>query len=116
MATGDCYEAAVEFMRTECGTRDLDMCSFILVQAEVQGQGALAHTTFGHAWVLDPEVDMVFDYSNGRQLVLPKAVYYRLGHVDELDNIHEYTWVAAVQQMLRTRHYGPWELVTRSGL
>jgi GNAT superfamily N-acetyltransferase len=113
---GDCYEAAVNFMRTECGLSDLDLCSFVLVQGEVQGQGPLAHTTFGHAWVLDPETDTVFDYSNGRQLIMPKPAYYRLGHIDELDNVYEYTWEEAVKQMLRTQVYGPWELVTRSGL
>lgn len=103
-------------MRTECGGTDPDLCPFILVQAEVQGQGPLAGKTFGHAWVLDPAVNVVFDYSNGRQVVMPKDVYYKLGHVAELDNIYEYTWEEAMIQMLRTQHYGPWELVTRSGL
>jgi hypothetical protein len=113
---GDCYEAAVNFVRSECGTRDLDGCPFMIVQAEVRGQGPLAGKTFGHAWALDPESELVYDYSNGRRLVLPQGIYYAIANVHELDNIYEYTWEAAVKQMLRTRHYGPWELVTRSGL
>lgn len=115
-ATGDCYEAAVRFVKEACLGQDPDLCPYLIVQAEVRGQGALEGKTFGHAWVVDPRTNTVIDRSNGRDLRLPLSLYYAIGGVYDLDNGYEYTWREAMVWMLRTKHYGPWELVTRSGL
>lgn len=114
-AKGDCYEAAVQFVKDACLGRDPDLCPYVIVQAEVRGQGPLEGKTFGHSWVVD-ENNYVIDRSNGRNLYLPKPLYYSVGGVYALDNIYQYTWREAMIQMVRHRHYGPWELVTRSGL
>ncbi len=108
---GDCYEAAGKYMMDNC----MFGCSnMILVHGEVMGQGALAGTTFGHAWVLNGGT--VVDMSNGRNLQLPQEVYYALGQVDRIGNIYEYTWEEARQLIVDFEHWGPWDLETSSGL
>lgn len=111
-ARGDCYEAAGRYM--------MDMCLFnpqsnlILVHGEVAGQGPLEGVTFGHGWVLDG--DMVIDKSNGKDLRLPKALYYNAGQIDRIGNLHMYTWEEARKKILQHNHWGPWDLKTATGL
>ena len=107
-ATGDCYEAAGRYIMDNYDP------NLRLVHGEVAGQGPLEGTTFGHAWILDG--DMVIDRSNGRDIRVPKVVYYAMGAVDQINNVHEYTQKQALQQMVRHEHFGPWDLKTRSGL
>ena len=110
-ATGDCYEAAGKYMLEEC----LQGCANLrLVHAEVMGQGPLEGVTYGHAFVVDGV--MVIDRSNGRNIRMPKDLYYFIGRINELDNIHEYTYQQMCQRMLKTRIWGPWDLKTRTGL
>jgi superoxide dismutase/GNAT superfamily N-acetyltransferase len=105
---GDCYAAAGRYIM------DNPDSHLQLVHGEVSGQGALEGTTFGHAWVLDG--DQVIDQSNGRNLRLPKVVYYALGGIDRIDNLHVYSREQALDRMLKHKHFGPWDLKTRSGL
>jgi hypothetical protein len=105
---GDCYEAAGRYIMDNFDSQ------LQLVHGEVSGQGAMEGTTFGHAWVLDG--DTVIDKSNGRDLRIPKVVYYALGGIDRIDNLHVYTREQALDRMLKLKHFGPWDLKTRSGL
>ena len=89
-------------------------CGLILVHGEVAGQGPLEGLTYGHAWVLDG--DTVIDRSNGRNLRVPKVVYYALGGIEHIGNLHKYTWEQARTLIVKNKHWGPWELKTRSGL
>ena len=109
---GNCYEAAANYLMAHgmLGPKK----DLVLVHGEVMGQGPLEGVTFGHAWVLDG--DTVIDESNGRHLRQPKSLYYGIGHVDEIGNVHEYTIAKAREHLLRYKVYGPWELKTRSGL
>jgi hypothetical protein len=109
---GDCYQAAANYI-VEHGVIGGNT-SLRLVHAEVQGQGPLAGTTFGHAWVLDGNT--VIDKSNGGNVRMPKSVYYGVGRVDEIGNHYEYTPQEAAKWMVKTQIYGPWQLRTRSGL
>jgi len=112
-ASGDCYEAAGRYMMMKCqfgGGCD----NLTLVHGEVMGQGPLAGTTFGHAWILDGGV--VIDKSNGRDLQLPQEIYYALGQIDRIGNTHEYSWEEARNLIVDFEHWGPWELETASGL
>ena len=117
MKLGDCYEAAVKFVM-----RDFDCiinkpdCKYHIVHAEVLGQGALAGTPFGHGFVVDTEDDMVIDTSNGRNIRMPRAVYFAIGRIDEIDNYIEYTFGEASKRIVDTGHYGPWDLETSTGL
>ena len=89
-------------------------CGLRLVHAEVAGQGPLAGVTFGHAWVLDG--DTVIDRSNGRDVVMPRQLYYALGHVDEIANEYVYSWSETRDKLREFEHYGPWDLETATGL
>ena len=112
-ANGDCYEAAGKFMMDSCQLGG-DDCNLILVHGEVGGQGQLEGVTFGHAWVIDGNT--VVDKSNGRDVQMPQPVYYAIGQIDNIGNVHQYTWPEARKQILDSGHWGPWELVTESGL
>jgi len=110
--TGDCYEAAGRYILDQSLVGDTS--NLRIVHGEVAGQGPLEGTTFGHAWVLDG--DTVIDRSNGRDIRMPKAIYYALGAIDQIDNVRVYTPDQARERMLRYEHFGPWDLKTRSGL
>jgi len=64
---------------------------------------------------------------------MPKFVYYAIGQVQNIDpdkwgkpefgqdvftegNLHKYNWEEARAKILETGHWGPWDLVTSSGL
>jgi hypothetical protein len=113
-ADGDCYEAAGKFISERL--LDGDRIRFLLVHGEVRGQGPLMGVNFGHAWVIDKTSDSVIDRSNGRNLVMPRFIYYAIGGVEEIGNFHEYTAEEARNMLLETGSYGPWDLVTSSGL
>ena len=50
---------------------------------------------------------MVFDFSNGREIVLPKDFYYMVGSIIE-DDTTRYTVEEAEELATRNGHYGPW--------
>ena len=112
-AGGDCYEAAGQFMMNEC-TFGNDDCDVVLVHGEVAGQGPLEGVTFGHAWI--EKNGLVIDKSNGRNLVLPQAVYYAVGQINSIGNTHRYSWPEARDMIISFEHWGPWDLETESGL
>lgn len=59
-----------------------------------------------HAWV---EVGaLVFDQSNGNDVVLPAAWYYEAGQINP-EKVARYTREEARANMLKHEHYGPWE-------
>ena len=103
---GDCFEVAAKFMfdATMYGTKNLGLR---LVHGEVTGQGAIDGVKFGHAWVEDGGT--VIDKSNGKDLRLPKSLYYALG---DISKTIEYTYEEMRQKLLESGHYGPWDLKT----
>jgi hypothetical protein len=114
-ATGDCYEAAFKFIMDECILNPENESRYILVHAEVMGQGPLQGTTFGHAFVVKDKA-VVVDRSNGRNLEMPAFLYYALGQIQDIGNEHQYAWEEARQKAVESGTYGPWDLVTESGL
>lgn len=107
---GDCYEAAAHYILDHClgmGVKEPNH-DLRLVHGEVAGQGPLEGVTLGHAWVEDG--DIVIDQSNGQDIRMPKILYYALGGVGELDNIHVYTPEEALEKMREHDVYGPWDL------
>ena len=110
-ALGDCYEAAYKYIMKEGISRDL-----ILVHAEVMGQGKIEGITYGHAFVVDNSSQIAIDKSNGRDIELPVSFYKMIGRIDDINNLFEYTRIQALDKSLETGTYGPWELVTKSGL
>jgi hypothetical protein len=112
---GDCYEAAFKFIMDECVGAPENESRYILVHAEVMGQGQLQGTTFGHAFVVKDR-SIVIDRSNGRNLEMPAFLYYAIGQIQDIGNEHQYTWEKARQKAAEIGTYGPWDLVTESGL
>jgi hypothetical protein len=115
-ATGNCFEMAVEFMEKYGGLlryRRATMTGLRVCHGEVTGQGKLVGVKFGHGWV--EQGDLVFDYSNGRSYVGPKAKYYAAGQIDET-KVLRYTVEQVRRKCVETGVYGPWDLQTSTGL
>jgi hypothetical protein len=108
---GDCFEANGRYFMDAAafpgGNNTLH-----LVHGEVTGQGPLEGVKYGHAWIEDG--NMVIDVSNGRTVRMPKATYYALGRIG--DNVHHYDAPAFRRKVMQHKHWGPWDLVTSTGL
>ncbi len=114
---GDCYQVAGTFALNN--VKKIGETPFIgtpyVVHAEVSGQGAITGLRYGHAWI--EEDVFVYDYSNGREIILPKVLYHRAGQVKTAKpKYYKYTFKEAMEKMLKTGHYGSWDLKTESGL
>jgi hypothetical protein len=82
-----------------------------LVHAEVRGQGKIEGMRYAHAWVEDDFY--VYDYSNGREIKLPKMIYYAIGDIrNEPKKYIKYTFEEARKRMLDTGTYGTWDIET----
>lgn len=126
---GDCFVVSAKYVLDNAmmGGEDL-----VLVHGIPTGQGAISGIQYSHAWVektnKEPEnteesnekieqiksafPDMnviVIDRSNGRNIEIPKPVYYGIGNIDE-SKTKKYT-VDQVRSMI-AKHgtWGPWEL------
>jgi len=97
---GDCYVVATNLLMD-------NMDKATLVHGMVNGRGRLHGVRFGHAWV--EMGNKVMDYSNGSRIEMPIKAYYDLGKVDPKECKY-YTHDQAVSFMLKTEHYGPWEM------
>jgi hypothetical protein len=111
---GDCYRAAADFCMGKWFAPE--QIEFVgtpyLVHAEVKGQGMIEGIRYGHAWIED-DVN-VYDFSNNREVILPKELYYILGDVNTTDpkKYQKYTFEEARAKMLETKHYGSWDIET----
>ena len=114
-ATGNCYQAAgdVVVMSVFKQAQENYQGEPFLVHAEVSGQGPLEGVRFGHAWIEDDL--FVYDYSNNKEVVLPKELYYRLGEVDVKNptKYRRYDFGQARAKMLETGNYGCWDIETQ---
>ena len=70
----------------------------------------------------------MYDRSNGRDIKMPRVIYYHLGKIDQsrywddelgpverTPKIYEYTQKEVMGWMSETGTFGPWELETESG-
>ena len=116
-ATGDCYEAACRSFAISIDVPEkleevVKNPDARLVQAEVRGQGKLEGIRFGHAWIEDKTT--VYDFSNGRELIMPKGLYYAIGDIKEVKGKrHEYNKSQARKMAVTKGNFGPWELDTK---
>jgi len=109
---GDCYYIAGQFaMDNVFSPKKIDYKGTpYLVHAEVQGQGKVSNLRYGHAWIEDDE--NVYDFSNGRELIIPKFLYYAIGDIrtNNPKKYQKYTFSEARKRMLQYKHYGCWDL------
>jgi hypothetical protein len=107
---GDCYKANGKYFLDNM----YDEPDLVLVHGEVMGQGELSGISYGHCWCeLNGEV---LDFSNGREITLDKRIYYALGQIDRLNNLHIYTAEEFSERISEYGHWGPWDLKTKTGL
>lgn len=86
-----------------------------VVQAQVEGQGMIYGLVYGHSWIEDDLY--VYDFSNGRSIRMLKDDYYFAGNVQrKAPRFYKYTFDEARKKMVKTGHYGSWDLITDSGL
>lgn len=111
---GDCYKAAGDFaIGSKFYAQKIDFKGEpYIVHAEVTGQGSIEGLRYGHAWVEDDF--LVYDYSNNREIVFPKEIYYLIGQVNTQDSkkYQKYTFEQARKKMLDTGNYGSWDIET----
>jgi len=110
---GDCYEANGRYFMDKSVFPGKDK-KLRLVHGEVCGSGPLEGVSYGHAWIEDGST--VIDVSNGRNLRLPKAVYYKIGCIDQIGNTKSYKPEEFRKKVMQHEHWGPWDLKTSTGL
>ena len=105
--TGDCFEIANRAMIDI--TEEQEVYGMKCVHAYVYGQGDLKGRRFPHAW--NEQGDVVFDNSNGNNIVMRKEQYYALGGVVQESGAYAtYDKEDCLIKMLKHSHYGPWDL------
>ena len=108
MPKHDCYQAAGRFLMDKwAGGCEHE---FTLVHGIVTGQGEIAGVRYGHAWVED-EKELVYDYSNDREIILPKMLYYAIGQVS---NTVHYTIDEVRGLVVETGIWGAWDETIRA--
>ena len=101
--TGDCYEAAGSYVSDMVLSDKAE--GLTLVHGVVSGQGPLEGQRLDHAWI---EVDeIVIDRAQGRNLILPRVLYYLLGRIDTTES-QRYAPEEVMELIQRHEHWGPW--------
>lgn len=112
---GDCFyvvgQAAI--MGTQLGQVPLKGTNpkdYTIVHAYVTGEGPVSGIRFAHAWI-EFKRSIVIDKSNGNNITLPTSIYYNKGKiVDKRGEFARYSFEEATKKMIKTGHYGPWDL------
>ena len=55
---------------------------------------------------------MVIDKSNGKNLEIPKVIYYSIGNIKP-NEVFKYNYEQMLKKTLESGHWGPWDLKTR---
>ena len=121
---GDCFFAnGLEFQRLTGlmqGTND----KVLLVHGAVIGSegGPIAGLEHMHCWVEiefddDESRAIVISVANGDSFAVSRARYYEIARIAQAgNNVHRYDMAAFRQRVLEHGHWGPWDLVTSTGL
>jgi hypothetical protein len=94
MKLGNCHRVACEMV--------IDNESFILCQAQVNGQGELQGQKIWHSWC--EMGDVVFDESNGNNIVMRKERYYEIAGITE-DEVTKFSRRQTIEKMLKYKSY-----------
>jgi hypothetical protein len=106
---GDCYLVAGQIAMEIRGKKIDYKGTPYLVHAEVK-HSTLDGVRFGHAFIEDDE--NVYDFSNNREIIMPKQLYYYFGGINPKDKkkYRKYTFKQAREKMLSTGNYGCWDI------
>jgi len=108
---GDCFESAVGVMMERHRNDPEAEGGYILVHGWPIGQGPIEGIKHAHAWVEFKDacgMRWVWDKSNGRDIDMPAALYYKIGSIDE-NECRRYTFEEMTVALLDNGTYGPWE-------
>ena len=62
----------------------------------------------GHCWI--EKDDMVYDYSNDKELIISKDIYYEIGQIPfDGHKLYKYNYKNMGKMILKYEHWGPWE-------
>jgi hypothetical protein len=100
---GDCFTVAVNYM-IENGH---DNKNLRVVHGIVDGHGSLHGWEFTHAWCEDG--DNIIDNSNGKDMVIPKIIYYSIGNINQKECKY-YDMNGVFEQIEKYGVTGPWEI------
>lgn len=97
---GDCYEVSGKYVMDQgiFGNKDVK-----LAHGTVIGQGKIKGIEYDHAWI--EEGGECIDKSLGRNIHMPKEVYYALGNIK---NVKLYNPQEMRQMINKYGHWGPW--------
>jgi len=107
---GDCYivsgRIAMQILHKDIKFKGIPY----VVHAEVRGQGKIEGVRYGHAFIED-DVN-VYDFSNKREVIIPKQIYYYFGNINPNDpkKYRRYTFLEAKKKMVKTGNYGCWDI------
>lgn len=80
-----------------------------LVHAIVHGTDRAKGSRIHHAW--NEIGDVVFDKSNGRNIMMRKEQYYKLGKIkQEPGKYASYDLKELSKKLFKHQHWGPWDL------
>lgn len=98
---GDCFEISGRYIMDQyfLGKKDLYLC-----HGTVTGQRRIEGVQYDHAWIEDG--DLCIDKSCGRNIQLPKAIYYISG---QIENVKRYNYEEMSHMINQYGHWGPWE-------
>ena len=102
--SGDCYEANGRHLLNQ-GSVD-KASGYVLVHgvAILQTDGK----PFGHCWI--EKSNTVYDYSNGKNINMPKKVFYSLGQIPAKGyKNYAYKFKDLRKQVFKYEHWGPWD-------
>jgi hypothetical protein len=106
---GDCYLVAGQ-IAMEIRSKKIDYKGTpYLVHAEVK-HSTIEGLRFGHAFIEDDV--FVYDFSNNREIIIPKQLYYYFGDINPKDKkkYRKYTFKQATKKMNDTGNFGCWDL------
>jgi hypothetical protein len=111
---GNCFQRAAKAV---CGEDPIPPLS-LLISLSSNGSAVLVHgvplgtggealgVRFAHAWV--EYAGLCFDFSNGREIVASRDLYYRSGQI-EMERCKRYALHEVFAHLVKYGHYGPWE-------
>lgn len=100
---GDCFVANAKHVLDRDRTKTL--CHSYVTPV----MGPLRNVKHEHAWL--EKGDTVYDFSNNRELEVPKDVFYILGQIDK-KKVKRYSYNDVIRNIKEHKHWGPWETLS----
>lgn len=100
MKKGDCFKANYDALLTKPFNKGWFLCHGVVTGTA----GPVKNLQYVHAWL--EHGDIIYDYSNGAKLVMPRALYYMMGRIEK---VVRYNSRQALLLAIRYKTYGCWD-------